>query len=61
VGRAVRRFIVEECGGTPPEEAPTPAQSIKQLQRAERARLEREAQARRLPALHGAGEDDAGE
>ncbi len=56
VGRAVRRFIVDELGGTPPEELPTPAQSIKQIERAERARLEREAQARRQPSLFAKGD-----
>ncbi len=55
VGRAVRRFIVDELGGTPPEELPTPAQSIQQIERAERARLEREAPARRQPSLFGEG------
>lgn len=43
VGRAIRRFIVEELGGVPPEQLPTPAQSIQQVERAERARMEREA------------------
>jgi DNA-damage-inducible protein D len=48
VGQAVRRFIVEDLGGTPPEQLPTPAKSIPQLQREEaereRLRLERERQ-----------------
>jgi DNA-damage-inducible protein D len=56
VGRAVRRFIVDELGGTPPEELPTPAQSIPKIERAERARLEREAQTRRQPSLFGEGD-----
>ncbi|HEU0026926.1 MAG TPA: hypothetical protein VFQ25_07395 [Ktedonobacterales bacterium] len=56
VGRAVRRFIVDELGGTPPEELPTPAQSIQQIEHAKRARLEREAQARRQPSLFAAGD-----
>jgi DNA-damage-inducible protein D len=58
VGRAVRRFIVEELGGSPSEELPTPPESIQQVQRRERARLEREAQTRRQPSLFGAGESD---
>ncbi len=38
MGRDVRAFIVER-GGTPPEDLPTPAQSIQALQRAEKKRL----------------------
>ncbi|HEU0026930.1 MAG TPA: DNA damage-inducible protein D [Ktedonobacterales bacterium] len=56
VGRAVRRFIVEELGGPPPEELPTPPDSIQQVERRERARLEREARVQRQPALFGEGE-----
>jgi DNA-damage-inducible protein D len=66
VGRAVRRFIVEELGGSPPEELPTPPDSIQQVERRERARLERAAQTQRQPTLFGAGEsasdgDDTGD
>ncbi|MEO7021163.1 MAG: DNA damage-inducible protein D [Ktedonobacteraceae bacterium] len=32
VGRKVREFIINELGGTPPEDLPTPEKSIKQLQ-----------------------------
>ena len=39
MGKAVRRFIVDEQGGVPPEQLPTPAQSIQQVERAEQARL----------------------
>lgn len=39
VGRKVREFIINELGGTPPEDLPTPEKSIQQLQRDERARL----------------------
>ncbi len=46
VGREVREAIAR-IGGTMPEELPTPAQSIQQMERAERALLEREAQTRR--------------
>ncbi len=61
VGRAVRRFIVEELGGTPPEELPTPADSVQQVERRERARLEREARSRRQPPLFGKGESESEE
>jgi DNA-damage-inducible protein D len=60
VGRAVRRFIVDELGGVPPEQLPTPANSIQQVERAEQARIEGEAQRKRQPALFGEGESDAG-
>lgn len=62
VGRAVRKAI-EELGGTMPEKLPTPAESVQQVERREQARIEREAQARRQPALfgEGAGEDASGE
>ncbi len=43
MGAAVRRFIAEQ-GGTMPEDLPTPAQSIQELQREEQRRLERERQ-----------------
>ena len=39
VGRKVREFIINELGGTPPEDLPTPEKSIQQLQRDERSRL----------------------
>lgn len=44
VGAQVRRFIIEDLGGTPPERLPTPAESIQELQRKEQARLEAERQ-----------------
>ena len=59
VGAAVRRFIVEELGGTPPEQLPTPPESILQLQQKEQRRLAAE----RQPSLFDvAGEptEDAG-
>lgn len=37
-GKAVRQFIIEQ-GGTPPEQLPTPAQSVKELQRTEQRRI----------------------
>jgi DNA-damage-inducible protein D len=44
VGAAVRRFIVEDLGGTPPEQLPAPSQSIQELERAEQRRLASERQ-----------------
>jgi len=44
VGAAVCHFIIEELGGTPPEQLPTPSESIQQLQRREQQRLEAERQ-----------------
>lgn len=55
VGAAVRRFIIEELGGTPPEQLPTPAKSINALKREEQKRVEVE----RQPSLFG--EDTAAE
>ncbi|HKT37979.1 MAG TPA: hypothetical protein VJR48_06370, partial [Ktedonobacterales bacterium] len=46
MGADVRQFIIEH-GGTPPEQLPTPPQSIQQLQREEQARV----QARLQPPL----------
>lgn len=46
MGQAVRGFILEQ-GGTPPEELPTPEQSIQQLERAEQQRIA----AQRQPSL----------
>ena len=40
VGAAVRSFIIDDLGGTPPEQLPTPKESIQQLRRRERQRLE---------------------
>jgi DNA-damage-inducible protein D len=39
VGRKVRDFIINELGGTPPEELPTPQKSIRQLEQEEHFRL----------------------
>ena len=49
VGAIVRRTIIEELGGTPPEQLPTPLESIQQLQRREQQRLPSE----RQPSLFG--------
>jgi DNA-damage-inducible protein D len=44
VGVAIRHLIVDELGGTPPEQLPTPAESIQQLQTRERKQLESDRQ-----------------
>ena len=49
-GKAVRQFIIEQ-GGTPPEQLPTPAQSIKEIERQEQKRIEAERQAALQPSL----------
>jgi DNA-damage-inducible protein D len=51
VGRKVRQTIAE-LGGTMPEELPTPGESIKEIERRERKRLEAE----RQPSLFGSGD-----
>ena len=43
MGAAVRGFILDQ-GGTPPEQLPTPTESIRQLQRDEQRRIEAERQ-----------------
>ncbi|HKW23794.1 MAG TPA: BRO family protein [Ktedonobacterales bacterium] len=40
VGRLVRRFIIDDLGGTPPEQLPTPRESVRLLEAQERKRLE---------------------
>ena len=60
VGRAVRKAI-EEIGGTPPEQLPTPERSIRDIERAEALRLERQAQERRQPRLFDPDDPDAPE
>ena len=49
VGQQVRRFIIEELEGTPPEELPTPAESVQQVRTRELKRIE----AQRAPSLWG--------
>lgn len=49
VGRAVRRFIVDELGNVPPEQLPTPEVSIQELRRREQRRLEAERQPSLFP------------
>lgn len=53
VGQQVRRFIIEELEGTPPEQLPTPAESVQAV----RSREQRRLQAERQPSLFH--EDDA--
>ena len=56
MGADVRQFIIEH-GGTPPEQLPTPPQSIQQIQREEQARV----QARLQPSLFAPDTPDAEE
>ena len=56
MGKAIRGFIVEQ-GGTPPEQLPTPPQSIQQLQREEQQRV----RAQRQPSLFPRDTDDTAE
>jgi DNA-damage-inducible protein D len=51
VGAAVRSFIIDTLGGTPPEELPTPTESIGQAQARERRAMEQERASERQPAL----------
>lgn len=51
VGAAVRSFIIDTLGGTPPEQLPTPAESIAQAQARERRALEQERVGERQPSL----------
>lgn len=60
MGKAVRQFILDQ-GGTPPEQLPTPAQSIQQLERGETKRLEAAERAERQPSLFSDNDDAGGE
>jgi DNA-damage-inducible protein D len=51
VGAAVRSFIIDTLGGTPPEELSTPTESIGQAQARERRAMEQERAGERQPAL----------
>src|SRR5689334_20206477 len=44
VGQQVRRFIIEELEGTPPEQLPTPTESVQQVRAREQRRVEAEQQ-----------------
>ncbi|HEY1391655.1 MAG TPA: DNA damage-inducible protein D [Ktedonobacterales bacterium] len=57
MGADVRRFILEH-GGMPPEQLPTPAQSVQQLEKAEQKRIAAEEQAKRQPSLFPPSDDD---
>jgi DNA-damage-inducible protein D len=50
IGAVVRNVIIEQ-GGTPPEQLPTPAQSIQQIQRQEQKRIEAGHHAKLQPPL----------
>jgi DNA-damage-inducible protein D len=51
VGAAVRSFIIDTLGGTPPEHLPTPIESITQAQARERRAVEQERISERQPSL----------
>lgn len=51
VGAAVRSFIIDTLGGTPPEQLPTPAESIAQAQPRERRAVEQERVSEQQPSL----------
>lgn len=51
VGRAVRHFITDTLGGTPPELLATPSEGISELQKRERVKMERERQPSLFDAL----------
>lgn len=51
VGRAVRHFITDTLGGTPPELLATPSEGIGELQKRERLKMERERQPSLFDAL----------
>jgi DNA-damage-inducible protein D len=44
VGQQFRRFIIEELEGTPPEQLPTPSESVQQVRSREQRRLDAEQQ-----------------
>ena len=54
VGAAVRAFIIDGLGGTPPEALPTPPESIRELQKRERRALDGERQPSLFDTLDGA-------
>ncbi len=60
VGAVVRRFIVEELGGMPPEELPTLDTSIQQARREQAKRIERERQPGLLTTLDSDEDGRAG-
>ena len=61
VGVIVRRVIIDELGGTPPEKLPTPSESIAQVQARERLAVERERQPSLFDGLPGEGIGEPGD
>jgi DNA-damage-inducible protein D len=57
VGAIVRRVIIEDLGGTPPEQLPTPPESIQQVRR----RVEQERERERQPSLFSGPTDPEAE
>ena len=50
VGQQVRRFIIEELEGTPPEQLPTPSESVQAVRTREQQRLQTERQPSLFPS-----------
>ncbi len=59
VGRKVREFIINELGGTPPEQLPTPEKSLKQLEQEEQFRLKHKNQPSLFDQSNEKSEEDA--
>jgi DNA-damage-inducible protein D len=51
VGQQVRRFIIEELEGTPPEQLPTPSESVQAVRAREKQRLQAERQPSLFPTV----------
>lgn len=49
VGQQVRKFIIEELGDTPPEQLPTPTESVRMVRKREQQRLANERQPKLFP------------
>ena len=58
IGAVVRNVIIEQ-GGTPPEQLPTPAQSIKEIERQEQKRIESAKAGAEQSSLFPSNDDDA--
>jgi len=59
IGRKVREFIINELGGTPPEQLPTPEKSLKQLEQEEQFRLKHKNQPSLFDQPNEKGEGEA--
>ncbi len=59
IGRKVREFIINELGGTPPEQLPTPKKSMKQLEQEEQFRLKHKDQLSLFDQLSNKSEQEA--